>query len=1316
MVGHGSPKTSQSHAPTPRMFMRLGAICAVALLMTALASSTWGDELRLQLTWGGKARQWQGVISLSEGTIEDPRPLGVEPDEPGSMWLENGQLIVRQRSLRDYDGVDLLVRAPRDARLAIQLSAVGDPPSERRLVEVTLEKILSDTFSASLDSQGSRLRITRQPGDLLPIHLDSPSMVFAPGDTCSFQLDTTHLNVAPSEKIRFIAELKNPSIEKSVWQSEVKPVWQSEQTASAGETKTLQWEVPLNVDEGIYQLTITATQPGWLPLPQAVDSSLVGARNHSRMLELLVLDSQRPKIPTGTLGDLDAVKVVEEIDPTRPDWWKRFANLPQLPRFKRLWNGPLGNNRSKVVSHPLGPVIQLEPNHGDSDLSWEAYTIPIKEPGKPHVLELRYPSDRPQTLGVSIVEPNESGAAQSANLDTGVDQFKEVVSGNETVEWRQHRVVFWPKTKTPIVLVRNHRDDDPAFYGSIRVLRISDHLPRAYPAGGPAPARLFAAYLDRPLFPESFSAEKVFVPPSPLGMDDWKTFYQGGTRLVEYLNHVGYGGLVCSVYADGSTIYPSRLLEPTTRYDTGVYLGTGQDPVRKDVLEMLFLLFDREGLKLIPSLEFSTPLPALEAVLRQGGPETQGMVWVGRDGRSWPQVNRSYGGRAPYYNVLHTQVQEAMLDVLRELVERYADHPSFAGVAIQLSADGFAQLPARLPDSIWGLDDQTIKRFQESKGVKFPADGPDRFDKRFELLDSPPVERLWLEWRAEQLTAFYRRAHQELTAQRPDTRLYLAGARMFEGEAMKQQLRPTLPRRLNFDRTMRQVGVDPHHFSDPEGPVLLYGETVLPWTSLANQSVPLELDSMRKAENLATDYGATSTLFYHQPQETPLASFDHLSPFQPSLTRLTTQVVPSAAQNRRRFVRALAHFDPVVTVDGGLRMPLGQEDSARYFVSLYRRLPAARFQRMDSSKSSEPITVRYLRQADATYLVVVNEAGFPVTARVRLGLPAGCRLEELTGARQVSPLHTDGEGSYWEIELEAYDAIGAWLSSPRVEIVKASARWSPEIDQALAERVSELLNRRIALSQPRDWGELENPGFEANVLEAGQIPGWMFERGSEANVQVDRAQHRSGGASLRLVSTDRRASITSLPIKAPKTGRLAVRLWLRSSKPGTRLPLRIGVFGIHHGRNFPRAWSIVDDIGDDWRQVNLLVRDVPEEGLSDLYLRIELTGPGEVWIDDVQLQDLAFEAQEELALLKTVYYPTRETLAYGQVIQCIRILESYWPRFLLEHVPPIDESSPSVAHAAPQEAPAPGEEPTEKKESGSFLGRIRDLVPERLRF
>lgn len=1313
MIGQGRPKTSQPHASARRALTRAAVCWLCALILAGHSTLLVAAEFRLRMSWGGTSRQWYGSVRLSEGSIEKPESLGMEADESGSMWIDKGGLKILQRSPRKYDGVDLSVRAPRDAKLVVQLTAAGDQPSAEP-IEISLNEVLTGSSRTPLDNQGNRLLVERAPGDLLPIHLDSRSMVFAPGDDLSFRLDPTHLNVAPSEKVRFVAQLKDPYAEKAVWQSEVKTIWESDQTTTA-DGEMLRWQVPLNVEEGIYQLTITATQPGWLPLPQAVDAPLVGSKNQaSRMIELVVLNHQRPNIPTGTLRELDLLKPVEEIDPTHPDWWKRFSNLPQFPRLKRLWNGPLGNNRSEVVQHSLGSLVRLAPNKNSGDLSWEAYTIPIKEPGTPHLLEIRYPSDRPQTFGVSVVEANKLGASQLANLDTGVDQFEEVVGGNQPAEWRYHRVVFWPKTKTPIVLITNRRETDPAFYGKIQVSRIAGHLPRAYPAGSPS-ARLFAAYLDRPLFPESFSAEEVFEAPSPLGMDDWKTFYQGGTRLVEYLNHVGYGGLILSVLADGGTIYPSELLEPNTRYDTGAHLKTGQDPVRKDGLEMLFRLFDRERLKLIPAVEFATPLPRLEAAIRQGGPETQGMVWIGRDGRSWPQVYRSYQGRAPYYNVLHPQVQEAMLEVLQELVERYGHHPSFAGITIQLSSDGYAQLPAASKDWAWGLDDYTMRRFQEDARVKLAGEGPGRFEERFRQLASPQLESVWLDWRAEQVAAFYCRAHRELTACRPDMRLYLSGARMFEGEAMQQQLRPKLSRRVTLERTMMQVGIDPARYSDPAGPTLLFSETVLPWTSLANQSVQLELESMRKAEDLAADFGATGALFYHRPQPAPLPSFDQLSPFQRSYTLLTTQPVPSGAQNRRRLVQALAHFDPTIAVDGSLRMPLGQEDSLRNLISLYRRLPASRFRAVEAPAASEPLALRYLSQADATYLLVANQAGFPVSAKVRLRSPAGCRLEELTGTRQASPLQRDKDGCYWEVQLAPYDAIGARLPSQQVTVLGASATWSPEIDRELEQRVSELEARRIALGWPRQWGDMENPGFEQDLPMPGEIPGWKFRQGDEPNVQVDNTAAHSGNASLQLRSEGEPTSVVSVPFTAPKTGRLDVKVWARCPKGQTAPPLRIGVFGDCRGRTFSQSAPSAP-IGEEWTFVGVEVRDVPAEGLGTLQLHFQLAGPGEVWLDDVQLEDLPFSDTEHKVLIKTVY-PARATLADKQVTQCLRILESYWPRFLLQHVPAAEIVPPPTVARSPQPtSPASEEKPDEKEESPGFMGRIRNLVPDRLRF
>ncbi len=942
------------------------------------------------------------------------------------------------------------------------------------------------------------------------------------------------------------------------------------------------------------------------------------------------------------------------------------------------------------------------------DLSWEAYTIPIKEAGKPHVLEVQYPSDHPQTLGISIIEPNAAGAAVLSSLDGGVDLFEEVVGGDQPSQWSRHRILFWPKSKTPLVLITNRREAEPALFGKIRVLEVQGPLPRAHPVGDLATTRLVAAYLDRPLFPDNFSAHEVLVPPSQLGMHDWRTFYQGGTRLIEYLNHLGYGGLVLSVYADGSTIYPSRLLEPTTRYDTGEFLTTGQDPVRKDVLEMVFRLFDREGLKLIPALEFAAPLPGIEALLRRGGPEAEGLVWIGPDGRRWTETHAPRAGLAPYYNVLDPRVQEAMLEVVRELVGRYSGSPI-------LRRAGGPTLGRRLrPVARPGLGPRRRhdRPLPEGNGHRVAGRrGPLR--RARPALASPRPDPQWLAWRAEQLAGFYRQVHREITAQRPDARVYLAGARFFENEELKQLLRPSLPYRTTLKQAMLHVGIDPALLAEPGGPVLLYGQTVLPRGSLNGQAVPLELERMIQSES--TDNGLRAgVLFYHQPQEAVLPSFDKQSPFQPSLTRLSMESVPSGAQNRRRFVRALAQFDPLVTVDGSLRLPLGQEDALRDLVALYRRLPDAHFQRLPAASSggpAGPVTVRYLQRPDATYVYLVNEAAFPVTARVRLDVPAGCRIEELTGMRRVAALAADEKGTYWDVELQGYDALGAWLSSPRARVQSVKARWAPAIDRALAARVADLENRHRALFRPPQWGPLQNPGFEAEVLGDGQIPGWMFPPGGGSYVRVDRTQSRSDKASLHIVGGTPASTVVSLPFPAPKTGRLTVSMWLKTNRPAAPLPMRIGIFGVVGGKSLYRSGPLLQPIGAAWSPIMFVVDDLPLEGLDELHLRLELPESGEVWADDIQLWNLSFDETEWAALIKTIL-PARETLAGGQIIDCIRVLEGYWPQFLIKHVPLVPETAHEVAQTP--RVPADAEKP--KEEPSGLLRRIRGMVPEKLRF
>src|SRR4051812_27313764 len=104
----------------PRSWLSL---CVAACALPALfgwGSSASAIDLDLRLEWGGgEAHGWVGRISLEGGRVSNPRALGIEADEPGSMWEANDGIEIGPRSERTYDGVDVSVSGPASAKLVI---------------------------------------------------------------------------------------------------------------------------------------------------------------------------------------------------------------------------------------------------------------------------------------------------------------------------------------------------------------------------------------------------------------------------------------------------------------------------------------------------------------------------------------------------------------------------------------------------------------------------------------------------------------------------------------------------------------------------------------------------------------------------------------------------------------------------------------------------------------------------------------------------------------------------------------------------------------------------------------------------------------------------------------------------------------------------------------------------------------------------------------------------------------------------------------------------------------------------------------------
>ncbi|MGD9724560.1 MAG: hypothetical protein AB7O59_24970 [Pirellulales bacterium] len=1248
----------------------------------------------MRVAWGGgEERVWSGSIRISKGSFSELQSLGIEANQPGAIWLDAAGITIREPSVRAYDGVDVLVTAELDAQLTITLA--DEKAGITKTVEFPLNDLVHQSHNSSLDSAENRLLVTRAPGDRVRIVCHRDHLVFAPGEMFKFEL-AAHLVEGMAEGYRYNATIYNNANGQRVWSTEY-------EAGAEGTTTTATIRLP--EAEGVYDLSV-AVVPTRLRARIYPKKSLA-----ERKLQFVVLDPRSPADPSQGL-----LARVVEIDPVHPRWWERLGNIPLIPGLRK---GPLGNGQSNPWNHPtLGPMIQLGPGGAAPDISWEAYPLPISKPGVAHVLEIEYPSDVPQAMGISLIEPNAAGAVMPIGLDSGV-----YVSDEEAAnppQMSRHRVIFWPRTKTPLVLISNRRQGARAVYGKISVSSAAHSqfptLPLPKPAeSGPtlAPAfadpaaggRLWAGYLDRPLFSENFSAPEAVDPTSRRSLDDWNTMYQGGVHLVRYLKYVGYGGLMMSAYADGSTIYPSATLAPTPRYDTGVFFGSAQDPLRKDALELLFRLFDREGLVLIPGLQFAAPLPELEALRRAGGAAADGIEWLGADGKTFTAQQSPKQGLAPYYNLLDPRVQEAMLKVTREVVERYAAHPSFGGLALQLSADGYAQLPG----AEWGFDDATIAQFEAAAKTKVPGAGDARFAERAKHLTGPG-RTAWVNWRAEVVAAFHRRVEREIATLRPGAKLYLAGGAMLEGRQTQLRLRPTLPKRAQLDDALVELGIAAQAYRDEEHIVFLRPQHLRPAAGpLPAQAADLEINLAPEMDKLFTGGKHAASLFYHEPQKARLTSFDLQSPWGAAntYTWLVSQMSPSGDRNRRRFAHALATLDAQAMFDGGWLLPLGQEAALTENLRTYRLLPDAEFETV--AGECQPVTIRRLDRDGQTYAYLVNDSPWPVTVTMFVDAPPQTTLEKLGTGAGVGALTPAAGGTTWKVALGPYDLAGARFSAGQVQLRAPQVLISEPVRRNLHQRIQDLGARVAALNDPQPMPALENWDFEA-LPEEDKIAGWTASADRDASVALDRAQSHGGNQSIKLASSGQSAGIISAPFAPPTTGRIAVDLWLRPG-PGGLPRVRIALEGQLADGSFDPYGVIPAVAGGSnenggWIHYHFPIDDVPSEGLANVRVRLDVLSTGEVWIDDVQLFDLPFTSSERFELSKLISLASVK-LEAGQFADCLRLLEGYWPQFLVANVPLAHTTAPVAERTTPNTtAPSAEKKPTMLE---SLKGRLPKL-------
>jgi len=1177
----------------------------------------------------------------------------------------DSQIDILQKVATNYDGFDFTLHGDLDSNILIDLAADDDPESKIQKT-ITVQSLLQGVFHQQLDDLGNHLTIDRAPGDKIQVEFDQDHLVFDSGETICLDVVLNHCDIKRGQASARVSIVSARETGPSTWSAT-----QKIEVNNVGSTPTptpFQFEAPKR--EGVYDLLIEVER-NWLGINNATIKSAANNKtiraldlqrgSLQRRVQFVVLENKSrhadPASPFVSIGEITPA----DISPSGPHW--RIQSHRQKLAV-------LGNQKTSLAQSGDDAFVELASG------GWQAVRLPTLEMGKPHIVEIAYPANQAMSLGVSILDPSQQGQVPLRGADSGIQvPNSAVVEADSQTRMARHRITFWPNSKDVYLLMVNQSADTAARFGNIRVLAGPDRLAGTDDASRPnrRTGRKRLAWYQSPSFMDDFGVQKFFDPVAEQPLDDWVAFYQGTSRLIEYLKSNHYQGVVLSVTADGSSIYPDVLSRNTPAHDSGIFLSAGQDPFRKDVLRMMLKMFERENLTLIPAFSFSHPLMDVEAS-RDHSSAIQTFDLVDQS----QNVPQSFE-KQPRYNPLSERVQVAVLKQLRQFVDRYRGIRSLGGITLICQPNTYTMLAGNQ----WAHNPHTIESFLNS----------------FDAQTIEQSEDQWIQWRSDQMTRWYQAIADLVDRNIDGGQLFIAPIGLYDNDEAFSALCPNLHATVNFEQLLKRFGFDRIELMPDPRIVLLNPQTLTTVETLSDSRVHLNVNASRQAHEFFASGPQTGTIFNHRGLWAHFAQLQSQSPFHQQTGRLMRriQLTPSGKWNRQRFSSAIRQQDSQFLIDGGRGLPQGQEESLRNFATTFALLPRVRFSNVQlnedntSSSEDESLIVRQAQFEGNTYLYAVNDSPWKMT----VAIPIGKSVDKI---RQVGAIQTyesntsDPVAEYFPLSdlqrrqifnsntgiltilLPPFSIAGGKLTGTQMSARRYAYEVDKNIEQLLRKRTYALQAKLNLAKDSPPLSVVSNAGFEEQPLQTAS----SWDTGDQAadRVLLDNSQGHESNASLKLISQGEPVWVRSNRFKVPQTGRLSVTAYLRIDNLTNQPPLRIAIEGETKKSTYYRfgvVGSLAPEaeekqINDQWRRFAVHFDDLPTGELRDLRIGFDLMDKGSVWIDNVSVHDRWFDENDAKAMTQLLAGATPLMENPSSFEGCRRVLESYWPRFLDEYI------------------------------------------------
>ncbi|MEM9186490.1 MAG: hypothetical protein AAGB00_08360 [Planctomycetota bacterium] len=1161
-------------------------------------------RLRVRLV-GGPRVDRLGRLTIESGRLERLQVLDGDPAKQPFAVLSAGVVEIRQQAGQPQAAFDVTVSAGVEKPLGesiVRLELTGGEGSQPGVFEATVGELTRGRYERRLGAEGASVLIHRADADRVRVRTPVGSLILSPGELLPLEITAALPELPPASPLDISIALHRGRRGEAIWSS-----GSSRVESPVSGFAAASFSAPMPVEEGVYTVHVAVARPrgavkAWLP-------GSTGTRLAERRFQVVVFDPAKPvAIPT-------AWRTLREIDPTNKHWWDRLPDWVWLRRAPWLPKGPLGNAEPTIVSRAGDQVLELPPVAAATP--WQAYPIPVPVAGQPYVVEVDYPADAAQRLVLTVMDQDRFGAAGPLGASAGV-----VVSqwGGDQRPMRTARRVFWPSTKSPLLVISNGSADRPARYGRIRVRGADASAAAMRPAH--ANGRPLLLQVNAHDLPATVGASYGGAPEH----EDWQTFRETAARLADYVMLAGHNGAVLTAASEHGALFPSRAAPDSLGLDREPVVTGVADLPGKDLLELLYREFDRRGLRLVARFELG-PAAAARAA--------------------------------------------------KELRDRYASHPSFGGLAIDLAA-----LAADLPRGEGPLSPAVSTLCAIAEAVSAPDAATTDGGSDARPGAGPSVLVLGDRYLA------------EATRRQPPR---LDGAPPVAWLNELRELLETDPK-LELCVPRFAVGFEP----------------------LLNEAAGV----------LANNVAGPKSGVYAAPDRVRLADFEAASPFGVEQTSGLLTIAPTgdATLGTLAWVRGNGFRGTVLEGWGAPPLML-DERAIRLRAGMQSAEPIGQPVRV---VAQQPVTVRAIQSPSVTTLEVTNTSPWAADAAITIRTPAGCAMAQ--PSQPGKPPTRYGRGEHvLQIAAAPFSAQRLRFDQPGVEPVGVRTRVGSEARADLSRVLADLRGRDLNARSRFELGP--SPSFEA-IGPDGRVADWgaIATPGAGA-VTITTDSPADGKQAVRLASNGPAVGVQSLAFPMPATGQLAVVFSVRSIDLAGDSRLEVAFEqpgGGYRSYTLMGSRQLADARGD-WLPYVLSVDDLPLARDGRLRIKFALTGGGRLDIDNLQLYDLVFpldflggeSAKQRLALLKTIH-AAETALEAGRIVDCHRLLEGYWPRFVRAYTPlragvaasDGKRTQEAVAAKAPVAAPpaAGQDQPADGADEPGFSDRLRGYLPSFLRF